>query len=73
MSDFEKALESRYRILGKLGEGAMGQVYRAVQLETGRPVAIKALARDLIADPKSLKRLEREAKSLSVLSHTGIV
>lgn len=73
VSDFEKALESRYRILGKLGEGAMGQVYRAVQLETGRPVAIKALARDLIADPKSLKRLEREAKSLSVLSHTGIV
>lgn len=73
MSDFEKALESRYRILGKLGEGAMGQVYRAVQLETGRPVAIKALARDLVSDPKSLKRLEREAKSLSVLSHTGIV
>lgn len=51
----------------------MGQVYRAVQLETGRPVAIKALARDLVSDPKSLKRLEREAKSLSVLSHTGIV
>lgn len=51
----------------------MGHVYRAVQLASGRPVAIKVLAEDLILDPKSLKRLKREAKALSVLNHSGIV
>ncbi|MDX1989918.1 MAG: serine/threonine-protein kinase [Candidatus Obscuribacter sp.] len=73
MTDFETAIQNRYRITGELGSGTMGNVYKAVQLATNRPVAIKVLASDLLRDSKSLKRLKREAKALSVLNHTGIV
>lgn len=73
MTDFATAIQNRYRITGELGSGTMGNVYKAVQLATNRPVAIKVLACDLLRDSKSLKRLKREAKALSVLNHTGIV
>jgi len=73
VTDFATAIQNRYRITGELGSGTMGNVYKAVQLATNRPVAIKVLASDLLRDSKSLKRLKREAKALSVLNHTGIV
>jgi DNA-binding response OmpR family regulator len=62
----------RYRLEGKLGEGAMGAVYRTTQLELRRPAAIKMLNRghDL---PKARARLLREAKACAALHHPHAV
>jgi len=73
LPDFAQSISSRYRITGELGAGAMGVVYRAIQLDLGRPVAIKVLSEDVALEPVYLKRLKREARALSVLNHPGIV
>ena len=63
----------RYRILGKLGEGGMGEVYRAQDTKLERPVAIKILPAWAAGDSTSVQRLVREAKLASALNHPGIV
>ena len=62
----------RYRIEGKLGEGAMGAVYRATQLNLGRPVALKLLTvqREV---PDARARLIREARVAAALRHPNAV
>jgi non-specific serine/threonine protein kinase len=62
-----------YRIVGKLGEGGMGDVYRATDLKLDRPVALKFLPRDMLGDELRLKRFEREAKAVAALNHPNIV
>jgi len=62
-----------YRILGKLGAGGMGEVYRAEDSRLERQVAIKVLAGSALSDPSAVDRLIREAKLASSLSHPGIV
>lgn len=62
-------LEGRYRLLGHLGSGAMGAVYRAEQVNVGREVAVKLLPGDGGSDPKLAKRFENEAKIVSRLRH----
>ncbi|MSO23669.1 MAG: hypothetical protein EXQ58_10545 [Acidobacteria bacterium] len=63
---------THYRITAKLGEGGMGEVYRATDSKLGREVAIKVLPASFSRDPQSLARFEREAKALATLNHPHI-
>jgi serine/threonine protein kinase len=62
----------RYEILEKIGEGGMGEVYRALDQSLDRQVAVKILPPDFAKDKERLARFEREAKLLAVLNHTNI-
>jgi serine/threonine-protein kinase len=61
-----------YAITAQIGEGGMGQVYRATDTTLGRQVAIKILPDALASDPERLARFEREAKTLASLNHPHI-
>ncbi|HKB15171.1 MAG TPA: protein kinase, partial [Planctomycetota bacterium] len=62
-----------YSILGELGRGGMGVVYRAQHDETGRVVAIKVLHRELASDPRLASQFVREGRAASFANHRGIV
>src|SRR5215472_1599242 len=61
-----------YEILGLLGLGGMGEVYRAHDTRLERPVAIKILPAQFSSDPLRKQRFEREAKTISSLNHPHI-
>jgi Tol biopolymer transport system component len=61
-----------YEVLSLLGEGGMGEVYRARDLELRRDVAIKVLPASVGSDPERLARLRREAQVLAALNHPHI-
>jgi Protein kinase domain/WD40-like Beta Propeller Repeat len=62
----------RYRITGKIGEGGMGQVFRAEDDRLHRQVAIKILPPEMSRDRERLARMEREAHALAQLEHQNI-
>jgi hypothetical protein len=62
-----------YEIIGTLGAGGMGEVYRARDAKLNRDVAIKVLPEGLARDPAALSRFEREAQAVAALSHPNIL
>lgn len=64
---------SHYRLVARLGKGAMGEVWRAVDERLGRPVALKLLPVARSSEQKMQARLLREAQAASALNHPGIV
>jgi serine/threonine-protein kinase len=65
-------LADRYRIIGLLGRGGMGEVYRADDLKLGQPVALKFLPRALAGDPVRRERFFAEVRITRQLSHPNI-
>ena len=68
-----KVLDGRYEIVGPLGAGGMGTVYRGLQLSVDRPVAIKVIHSTLTSDRDAVKRFLREARLASKLNQANIV
>jgi serine/threonine protein kinase len=62
----------RYEILTPLGAGGMGEVYRAIDVELERPVALKFLP-EVASNPKRMNRFVQEAKAASSLNHPNIL
>ncbi|MDF1665921.1 MAG: serine/threonine-protein kinase [Planctomycetota bacterium] len=62
-----------YEIVKKLGQGAMGAVYRAVRASNGETVALKVLKPDLSNDQEFVQRFLREAKAVARLNHPNVI
>ena len=65
-------LASRYRIIGLLGRGGMGEVYRADDLKLAQPVALKFLPENLARDRDMLARFHKEVRIARQISHPNI-
>src|SRR5262245_56400049 len=61
-----------FEIVAVVGEGGMGQVFRARDTKLSRDVALKVLPEELTADPDRLARLHREAQILASLNHPNV-
>jgi hypothetical protein len=65
-------LDGRYRIIGLLGRGGMGEVYRADDLRLGQPVALKLLPEQLRDDPARLAQFHNEVRTARQVSHPNV-
>ena len=63
---------AHYTITEKIGEGGMGEVYRATDTKLDREVALKILPKAFASDPQRMARFQREAKVLASLNHSNI-
>ncbi len=63
----------KYRIVGRIGQGAMGVVYKAEDAALGRFVAIKTISASLLSEERYRERFQREARSAAQLNHPNIV
>ena len=65
-------LVDRYRIIGLIGRGGMGEVYRADDLKLGQPVALKFLPEELAADKERLERFFGEVRTARQVAHPNV-
>src|ERR1017187_8707828 len=65
-------LAERYRILGLIGQGGMGEVYRASDLKLGQPVALKFLPQATAKNPQLLARFHAEVRIARQVSHPNV-
>ena len=65
-------LDNRYRVVGLLGRGGMGEVYRADDLRRGQPVALKSLPADLSRDATRLAQFHNEVRTARQVSHANV-
>jgi serine/threonine protein kinase len=63
----------RYRVLGLIGQGGMGAVYRAEHRRMERPVALKVINPALVSNPAAVQRFQQEARATARLHHPNIV
>jgi len=73
MSDLIGRTLGHYRITAKIGEGGMGEVYRARDERLDREVAIKVIHQKIVQDAERLARFEREANAVARLSHPNVL
>src|SRR5438128_8486542 len=66
-------LRGPYVLLERLGEGGMGQVFKAMHRTLGRVVALKVVRKDRLANPDAILRFQREIQAASQLSHRNVV
>src|SRR5688572_9479008 len=71
--DLSGRVVGSYRLISRLGAGGMGEVYLAHDTKLDRPVALKFLSPELVADPDRLRRFHQEARAASSLSHPHIM
>lgn len=70
---FSSDVTDRYSILGEIGVGGMGEVYKAKDLSLGREVALKFLSAAMVGDDNALNLFLREARAAAALNHPTIV
>src|SRR5947209_8430829 len=63
----------KYEVLSHLASGGMGAVYKAVDVDLGREVALKVLSPELAGKPALIERFQREARHIAKLRHRNIV
>src|SRR3954464_16077875 len=66
-------LDGRYRIVRKLGEGGMGEVYAAEHIHIEKRFAIKLLRPEIVSNPEAVTRFRQEARSSSSIGHRNII
>lgn len=68
-----KVLAGKYKVLERIGSGAMGSIYRAEHTALSKPIVIKVLHRHLVGDESHIKRFHREARAASRLNQPNCI
>lgn len=68
-----QVLDGRYRIVAKLGEGGMGEVYAAEHVHIEKRVAVKLLRHEILSNEEAVTRFRQEARSASSIGHENII
>ncbi|RMH43061.1 MAG: serine/threonine protein kinase [Deltaproteobacteria bacterium] len=66
-------IDRRYRVLSKIGEGGMGQVYKCEHVGLKKQMAVKLLRTEIVSNPEAVQRFHQEAQSASSIGHRNII